>query len=176
VGGAAFLWHSNGVKPKRVAWALLGLLAGALLLVATRKREEEPTFQEKRLSEWLDRYGWTTRVPEATPEVRRAGIAIREIGTNGLPWLLRWVSYEDPDWLKQVARSSSRMPAAFQSRFLYEQLGRYDARGWKAVSALGLLGDQAAPALPSLERFAGDTNSPDRAFRAKVCLELLRRS
>jgi HEAT repeat protein len=99
-------------------------------------------------------------------ERQQAEEAIRHIGTNAIPSLLRWISYDpSPEWDK-VLLSLQKLPRALRPRFpesrrrlaLETEIGFY------------LLGAQAAPAIPELTRLA-DTSSAE--LRAYLCSRAL---
>src|SRR5436190_11030189 len=90
--------HDGWAMRKRRVYVVL-LAAGVLvvvgLLVCGVFREREPEYGGKRLSEWVEVYV----IPErSVPPVRVEEIddAIRHVGTNALPYLLRWMRYEPP--------------------------------------------------------------------------------
>jgi hypothetical protein len=71
--------------------AIVAISAAALL----KFRNEEPTYQGRRLSEWVIdvstyHFGIRTNVAQATVPVK----AVLEIGTNALPWMVHWVASE----------------------------------------------------------------------------------
>jgi len=59
------------------------LVAGGVLVAVFAGREREPEYGGKRLSEWV-----TTRNTDAERDQ-----AIRAIGTNALPCLVKWISF-----------------------------------------------------------------------------------
>jgi hypothetical protein len=79
--------------------AVVCVLAG-IGVVALWPREREPEYNGKKLSEWLEISAsrkYNDRWPQAED-------AVRHIGTNALPWLSKWMSYESPKWKDQMAR------------------------------------------------------------------------
>src|SRR6266480_1197120 len=84
----------------RKGWKYLVLIgAGVLvvvgLLVCGLFREREPEYGGKRLSEWVQVLGAHAA---NGGDAHLADEAIRHIGTNALPYLLKWLSYETPNW------------------------------------------------------------------------------
>jgi HEAT repeat protein len=83
--------------------------------------------------------------------------ALQHIGTNALPWLLRWAQYEPSQFQRKLAR-----------------LGRFDykavVRAEVAWACFGILGPKADPAIPDLARLANNTNSEKIAFEATMAL------
>jgi len=79
---------------KRRKYLLLTVAAlvvvGLTLFLATPR---EPSYDGKRLSEWIKIYGengLSTSVDKET-----AAGAIRQIGTNALPYPVKWIGYEN---------------------------------------------------------------------------------
>jgi len=71
---------------------VLVVLAGVIVVLTTRERE--PEYGGKRLSEWVD------ELPESRDDAPEK--AVRNIGTNGLPFLMKWMLYETPAWKSKV--------------------------------------------------------------------------
>src|SRR5258707_3312351 len=82
---------------KRWFWAIsgVGVLAVGVLAVATRERE--PVYGGRKLSEWAEMYMYGLR-RDASNDTQQAVRAIREIGTNAIPYLEKWRHYDDPQW------------------------------------------------------------------------------
>jgi len=120
------------------------LIENALLSSKTRA---EPQFRGVGLSKWLRI--WTLQGGSTDSDLAQQ--AILSIGTNGLPYLLRWMTYETPPWCRMLADSGP-----FRLRFflLSRQYRANDtARGFF------VLGTNAAPAIPALAVLARSTNA-----------------
>src|SRR5580765_975729 len=96
---------------KREVYLMVGVLVvGGVLVAVFAGREREPEYGGKRLSEWVRRIGTTS----AGGRVRRMGIdtaemeAIRHIGTNALPYLVRFMRYEQPQWKAKLYGNLNR--------------------------------------------------------------------
>src|SRR5207253_1864353 len=94
----------GAMRKRRVFLILLGaVLAG--VLVAVWRREREPEYGGKKLSEWVDRYD---RIPSfplhglLPQEISATDEAVRGIGTNGIPFLLKWIGYKRPAWREKL--------------------------------------------------------------------------
>src|SRR3954454_21898924 len=76
-------------------------LVAAVMTTAVVGGDREPSYNGHSLSEWLHaaRAGYHS-APAPSAE---APAAIRQIGTNALPTLLKWTSYQ-PTWLKAKFR------------------------------------------------------------------------
>ncbi len=164
--------------------AALGLLAWVLF----PRAEPEPVYQGKRLSEWLALYTPATN-RYAYPPSQAADEAVRSIGTNGIPTLLRMLRVRDSALtLKLLALAEKQhfvkihyvqaVDRNIQARWGFNVLGaeardavpalmkicqenRSPPSRWYSVDALGALGQDAKVALPLLVTLASDTNAPD---------------
>lgn len=85
------------------------MLAAMALGSRSLPSEREPTCQGRSLHEWLDEYYADSRerMEDDTPQTE-AYFAIRAIGTNALPTLLRWVEQKPSPWRERFSVCSSR--------------------------------------------------------------------
>jgi hypothetical protein len=81
---------------RRGGYLILGVLVLAGVLVALSKREREPEYGGKRLSEWV------LALPPSPTGGTDAELALRSIGTNAVPFLLKWIDYEPAAWRIKV--------------------------------------------------------------------------
>src|SRR2546422_797856 len=83
------------------------LLAGAALVAVSKlSTKGEPAYAGRPLSEWVLLYARLDPVKAGSPATSEAAQAIRHIGTNALPLMVRWIQYEPPRWkhvLKPIA-------------------------------------------------------------------------
>jgi HEAT repeat protein len=178
---------------KRVRLALTVLAVAGLGVVAWRTlRQREPVYQGERLSSWLaDLDLESTRSPE------KALQAVRAIGTNALPVLMKMVCAEDPLWKRGLIAFNARQ-SFIQVRISPASLVRYHAvEGYSALgpaaknavdalievmksgagvevradvaSALGAIGPEARQAIPVLWKAARGQN-PELRQRAVFAL------
>ena len=83
--------HDLGVmakRRKRVILLACGVLALGLLWQVLRDRE--PSYQGRTLSEWVEQVGPAYLWNDSDEEVK----AVRAIGTNAIPTILKWIRYE----------------------------------------------------------------------------------
>jgi HEAT repeat protein len=118
--------------------------AFAAILVSvscTREQESEPTAKGRALGFWL-----TTWVDKSSTASQRADAeaAIKQIGTNAIPFLLGELSAAE-----RVERS--KLPNS-------EELRLAISRGGAAAGALSLLGRSAASAIPTLTTLVNSQN------------------
>ncbi|HWH71361.1 MAG TPA: hypothetical protein VNT26_18445 [Candidatus Sulfotelmatobacter sp.] len=138
-------------------------LLGAIAFLSLRGRG--PSCNGHSLVYWVSRMDST---PGTYPDMYDAAHAIREIGTNALPFLLRWIEAEPQPW-----RSNAVV-------FL-ESHGAYRVASWipddsnmtqahRTLGALIALHEKAIPAIPELTRLMNNAAKPDTAGRAMAAL------
>ena len=92
-----------------------------------------------------DLFEWVMKLPDHEAEK-----AIREIGTNALPYLLKWIRYDMPSWKMRFYETVNPALSTLNSEW-----GLYDERQRRFVQAplaFEVLGAQAKPAIPELIR------------------------
>jgi HEAT repeat protein len=135
----------------------ISVLLVAALVFALRGSEQEPRFEGRTLSSWLLR-----RDPHLRTLTLDQEQAIRTMGTNALPFLLKWMQYEYPAWRVRLERI---VPRSARLGFLFT-----DERAERAMlseECLSMLGPDVAPAMPELVKMLKQTNavSPTRALQ-----------
>jgi hypothetical protein len=137
--------------------SLVAILAIAALLFATLRKDQEPRYNGRPLSRWVEVYSDLSTTRDAA-ELVEAEQAIRAIGTNGLPFLLKWIQKEPPSWQRAARRYlPGRLSGNAAARFLIDGPDYDRASG--APVAFGFLGTNAAPAIPELAALmTGSTN------------------
>jgi hypothetical protein len=148
-----------------VAVCIVGAIIGLLLWPSKR----EPEYNGVPLSAWLERNF------EGGGKDGSSRDAIRHIGTNAVPFLLRWIQYDVPGWRNARIRIISKFPTAFQNTRCVQRMlvNRPFHRAEISVSAFELLGLEAKFALPELQRLANNPKAPETAARANQCLILM---
>ena len=154
---------TSNTKRRRVLVVLGSVVAAvlALLLIAFWPGPKEPEYQGKKLSEWVDK-ALTADLPRygnpEVAEVAEARGAIRALGTNSLPYFVKWLHYERPRWREKISLAYEELPIQFRSESLAERIRGYDTSMQRARAYCGflLLGVDAAPAIPALLRLISD--------------------
>ena len=156
--------------PMRTFSAVLCVLAGcasaALIAMVAFPTEREPKYGGKRLREWLKLY---LQPLDRFTDRQEAAEAVRRIGTNALPWLLKWTDYERPGWKMTLATNppaAARRPGYFRSAYTRLLNGPLDEDDWLARFGFEILGPQARPVLPEVRRRMADWGRPWRATGA----------
>jgi len=164
------------MQKRRKAMILLacGLIGVGLAWGLLAKREPEPSYQGRTLSEWYVQWVKTGEHDDDggfTARRNEAAAAIRQIGTNALPILL--------DRLKRQAAPSrvretlwdlvNRLPHDISHSRMATSVF-LDANKVEPTSTFVILGPQAAPAIPKLTSFLTVTNTPYLIHSAVFCL------
>jgi hypothetical protein len=143
------------MKPRK-SLVVLAVLLTVVATVVWELRPSEPVYQGKRLSTWVREL-----TPEPSPtsflvpkdwDRAQAQLAtftnvVRAIGTNALPTYVKWLQdvprrsmYDKfDDWLWGVSHGRIHLPQRTE-------------RCWAAYMAFGILGPEAAPAIPDLAK------------------------
>jgi len=156
------------MKRRRLLRILLASVASITLAFFIWPREREPEYNGIPLSKWLERCGSTNQA-----ESLAAVAAIRHIGTNALPFLIRWIQYE-PGWKDTLGRKILGWPVLGGRRDVQKLIWNMTQyRAITAVNGFRILGSEANPALPELQRLADNAKAPETAIRATQCLILM---
>jgi len=154
-------------RRKRLALIACGIFAVGLTWMLLVPREREPSYQGRKLSEWVEFASqsiWTPsgwQVSDAKlHEIDQARSALRTIGTNALPPALKWIRY-DPSPFRQriVALAKKRFPSRVSRYFTNPE-----HRAAQAVAVFEALGADARPAIPELTRLARTSSGEKRSY------------
>ncbi len=128
-----------------VALLVIGLIVAGLALAV--QGTKEPVERGRSLSDWAEQfgvaYGFGVR-PRQLAREEEARLAIRKIGTNGLPTLLSMVRTRDSAINRALVR---HLP-----EFMAERANLHSAERYEEVAICGFLalGGVAKPAIPAL--------------------------
>src|SRR6185503_2169133 len=92
-------------KTRATAITALALATLGVLWILSSAGEREPVYQGKTLHYWLSDY-W----PGVSHPTEQNKIAVRQIGTNAIPILLRWISAKDRPLKAKMVTWISRHP------------------------------------------------------------------
>jgi HEAT repeat protein len=140
------------------------------MAVVWPKVEPEPVYQGKKLSAWVGMEMPETRTGERDQ-------AVRQIGTNALPYLLRWISYEpSPARGRVFIRLQKCLPQWIVRRAFFHKLwqGPRGRRQLQAGACFAILGEEASPAVPELlqlaiQRTSWNTREQARRVLMSMC-------
>jgi hypothetical protein len=159
VSGGGDLWQALAMKKHRVIMVVVGCLVLASAAALFWPREREPRYNGRSLSELiglhaLDMYGSNdTRYGSAM----EAGAAVRHIGTNALPYLMKWIRHQPPPWKRGFYTLLSRLPDSFIPSFMERDGDRVASA---ALEGFRILGAEASPTIPELMRMTKDGKTP----------------
>ena len=138
--------------PKRSILLILFLVVAVAIvgIVMVLWPKPEPEYEGRKLSECVIELA----KPTTMAEIGAAKEAIRQMGTNALPYLIQWVGYETPALKKQVSWVAIRIFRKLPPWQMTEQTHLLQRQG--AVFALQMVGREAAPGIPNLSRIAND--------------------
>ena len=127
-------------------------------------RLRQPVYQGKTLLSWLLLHAGTSPLSDEDRAAHHtAEIAVRHIGTNGLPTLLAWAGMRDSRFKKKVMN--------LMGEEVRSKLAVFSANDYRSAAsyAFGMLQSMAKPAVPELIRLLQDTE-PDVRSGAAWCL------
>ena len=142
-------------------------VCGVLVLCASAAiaADAEPSHSGRLLSEWLADVRCSSGVTVVgAPNPPKD--AIRAMGTNAIPTLLKWISYEPS--LSDKFPLAAYVPHPWRWHTLNP-----DELAHTAPSGFRFLGSMALPAIPELVRLARTSYGPDRAERCAVALAVI---
>jgi HEAT repeat protein len=142
---------------------LLVMLAGVIGWQGLRERE--PVYQGKRLSRWVKDYALVFRLPpNAAPSTPNADEAVRQIGTNAIPTLLRMLRAKDSPLKDKLVALAQRQHII--------KIEYTPAEQWNGAApfAFGVLGAKAQSAVPALIEIANRNISFDSQSSAIMAL------
>jgi hypothetical protein len=150
---------------------VVACLVAVVVAFLVRPGEREPEYQGKKLSAWLEiRNRETGQTPS---EYERANEAIRQIGTNALPYLLRWIRDDpNPRRTRLMVVVERWLPARLRRIYGVGHDLAERRRVW-AIQCFFGLGESATSAIPDLVQLMNDTNSPSvsaAAMHALACV------
>jgi hypothetical protein len=149
----------------------------AVIATAVLSIPGEPHHGGRPLSRWLrvlvfpEQYG-TSAAPGL--QRREAIEAVQSLGTNSIPWLLKWIVHQEapPDSRILIGELQARLPRPFTSRGSQFRAGNdpwlHTAAG--CVSAFKALGPEATGAIAPLVGIAEDPRNPGAQNRALKAL------
>jgi HEAT repeat protein len=141
----------------KIGFAVIVLAATALVLVALWPTAE-PSYQGQLLSRWLEQYqsniSHLPLSPRAEEAARQAEEAIRRIGTNALPTLIRLVRVRDSS-LKLMVMKWSAKQSLIKLDFTPASV-RWSQAEW----GYRILGQAARTQVPELNQILANGNPP----------------
>ena len=153
------------MQKRRKVLVFLGLIALAAVCFVILTPRDEPKYQDVYLSEWLRRY---TESDAESQEETEARNAICAIGTNALPFMLKWISYHPSAWQTNLYL---KLPDWITDNETIDKW--FDLRVNRAeasCSGFEALGTNAVGAIPQLVTIMNETNKPAAVRFAMLAL------
>ncbi len=144
----------------------LCVICGALaaILCWPSNRTSEPMFQGRTLSYWLDFLNNPSKDWEHRED---AAIAVRHIGTDALPFLLKWMRDETPPWRLKLNTTLGKLPKPIRTiPFVASFIETKPDYSPLAVAGFSILRSEASSAVPELTRVMNRTRYYSRQRRA----------
>ena len=133
---------------------ILGILAATALVALTRP--QEPSYNGQPLSAWILRLC----NPDSPKSKEDATLAVRHIGTNAVPHLLRWLQ-RPPSWELRIQNLAEDLPKSLVPTWALPDRNRQMQLYVGTEAAFQVLGSEAATAIPCLTRsLNAPTNQP----------------
>ncbi len=154
--------HNDGVKRVKTAFVVLLAALAGVIGWQVAKVNDEPAYRGKRLTAWLTEIRTENVSPETGQrEPCEADEAIRELGTNGIPTMLRLLRVRDSALKVKLMALLDRQNVV--------QVEFTPAEDWNLAAMLGLLEirSNAQSAIPGLIAII-DENVSESSFRNAV--------
>lgn len=135
-------------------------LAGWLVL-----QNPEPKHHGKRLGEWVDLYSGSATLTNRDD----AGQAIRDMGTNAIPFLIGWIEYDVLEEMQKVRNSNPLELLWYVLKGGPNKMSVRHMRGIAATKAIALLDTHTRLIVPELER---RLNMPGNGYSQNVGVAL----
>jgi HEAT repeat protein len=160
---------------KRRKFALLVFCLAVLLVGGTLLwPDDEPCYQGRSLFQWLSVFTTSAHEDCNRPECLEAKAAVRLIGTNAIPALLRAIQHEPRQSRVRamVCAGVDRLPSDLLPQRVLDwiEIEPAELRASRAVIGFEALGSNGVPAIPRLFQLATNATYPRTAGRATQAL------
>jgi len=140
-------------------------LAAVVLGLAFLTSSDEPHFRGRSLSQWID-------IAAQPSDLRpQAEGAVRSLGTNAIPTLLKWIRYEPPAWHPFARAKFGLLLHIAPGRWLLGESSYQNAN--RAIQGFFILKTNANCAVPDLAELFKDPARRKAAGRAMIVLYAL---
>jgi hypothetical protein len=157
------------MKKQQTVLFLLMFAVLVCLAAVLWPREKQPKYEGKSLLQWILLHELSTGADSVHNSQYDPGMlqeseeAIRQIGTNALPWLIRWIRCEPSGskWRTELLNAVDKLPNGLgETRLVDSLLSDPVARQEIAYEGFRLLGTNASAAVPELTRLVDEHQSP----------------
>lgn len=160
------------VGRKWVILVAVPVLVAGLILAKFASQPREPSYQGHTLSYWAkqidphDPSGSIIAINGVLVPRPEEETAIKHIGTNAIPTILNWISYETSPFKTKLASLVERLPHRVSRRVTFPG----EERAYRAELVFNILGPEGRAAIPDLTRLARTSSDWARACRCLRCL------
>src|SRR5437016_12793456 len=129
------------MRKRRVLLICIAIVLVSGMFVFLWNGEREPEYGGRKLSEWVEMlppYPWDEIQTEPV-------VCIRQIGTNGLAYLLKWIAWGPSRWKTEFYETKGRLLNKRSATWMNTEPGFL--RGEKAARAFQILGSMAKSAI-----------------------------
>jgi hypothetical protein len=162
------------VKGLRKSWWILsGFALGLAVFVIASNRETR--YQGLTITEYSEIYDRIWHGELTRPGLQETGEAFCQMGSNAVPYLLKWIRYQPPPWQENLLKILDQTPPPFRglaTNFTAKrrrEMAKLERRRKVGSWAFEKIGSNAAPAIHQLERLALDPGA-DTSARATTAL------
>jgi hypothetical protein len=143
-----------------------------VIFVVLASWESEPRYKGKSLSEWMEIYNRGLKI---SVDREQAASALRQIGTNGVACVLKWLPYKESALRGKIRNAVWKLPISVRASrpvvWLAEDT-RFNHAEWGGATLLALGPDALQMALPRLNRLMREGNSPSASQAMRVLGQL----
>lgn len=158
-----------------IALATLAFATCVVVAWTFIRHEPEPSYQGHPLRYWVHVFS-PSHIPRSPNEKAEAAAALRGIGPNAIPFLLRWVVDATPpteEWRMRLAQCVRRVSKTLGEAVQGNDLEK-SVLAEHSAYAFGALGEQAREAIPALEQLATQRTNGLAHLRAMTALAGIR--
>lgn len=154
-----------------IAVAILVLVAVTIYSVAPR----EPVYQGKSLSWWIEQYHGSFSTlgpmsPRAIEDESKARTAIKAIGTNAIPTLLKWMQTPESPLKEKINSLLARQ------RIITLQFQTAERKWSLAVNGFHVLENDGLPAIPALSPLLSSPSELQRQLAFECMTDIDRKN
>jgi hypothetical protein len=162
------------VRKHRQILIALACVTALLGIAAFLSRDRQPWYEGRSYADWLAAYDLDCRQSEDADDPHTPAYwALRHIGTNAIPTLLKWVAHEPQPLRLRFHRLAEKLPGFVANSPIIERLSRDPypgARPYNCYLAFFVLGSNANCAIPALSRLMNDPSAEYDGCDAAISL------
>jgi len=142
-------FDSPGFPLRRTIFGVFVVLMVGVITASMLTQEREPEYEGHTLSQWLRADVDPSRAAFGPPSKYEITNAVQHIGSNALPYLIRWLDYHPTTWRACLDTLSHAFPKRLRASF-WDRSAIINPE--LALTGFKILGHEAKSALPDLVR------------------------